>query len=168
MKTKQQIIAIYSHDYRNMDLDQPELEKMLNDFLEEIEDVEEDKPEEEMLICRKCGHLADSHYWNGGGRVEASGYDSCRVDGCGCCDYDEKTDFILSPPTQTTKHLDKIQSTKEKAVVMDCDKHLDKLVIPTKIDKKWFSSHTSLSTENLLYKKQCEIIDYLISLQKEK
>jgi hypothetical protein len=59
------------------------------------------------------------------------------------------SNLVKSTPTPTTKHL-------------------DKLVVPEKIDKKWFSSHTALSTENLLYKKQCEIIDYLISLQKEK
>ena len=42
----------------------------------------------------KCHHTKDSHYWNGGGRVENSGYDTCRIDNCGCVDYDEHNDFI--------------------------------------------------------------------------
>jgi len=48
---------------------------------------------EEATICKKCGHLADSHYWNGGGDYSHAGYDTCRVDGCGCVDYDVDKDF---------------------------------------------------------------------------
>ena len=48
----------------------------------------------EWVRCKKCGHSAESHYWNGGGRVEYSGYDSCLADGCKCV-YDEKETEIL-------------------------------------------------------------------------
>lgn len=29
---------------------------------------------EEFVVCSKCKHAKESHWWNGGGRVENSGY----------------------------------------------------------------------------------------------
>ncbi len=38
----------------------------------------------EIRICSRCGHSIENHYWNGGGRSENSGYDSCLCPGCEC------------------------------------------------------------------------------------
>jgi len=38
----------------------------------------------EIYICADCGHTKEDHYWNGGGCLENSGYDSCRADNCKC------------------------------------------------------------------------------------
>jgi len=38
----------------------------------------------EIYICADCGHTKEDHYWNGGGYLENSGYDSCRADNCKC------------------------------------------------------------------------------------
>lgn len=35
-------------------------------------------------ICGNCGHNWYSHYWNGAGSAENSGWDSCRVSDCKC------------------------------------------------------------------------------------
>ena len=45
----------------------------------------------ESFDCKKCGHNKGSHYWNGGGNQDCSGYDTCHI--CGCIDYDEKEGF---------------------------------------------------------------------------
>lgn len=39
---------------------------------------------QEWYICSECGHPKESHYWNGGGNGEYSGYDACRAEGCKC------------------------------------------------------------------------------------
>jgi hypothetical protein len=45
------------------------------------------------LTCKKCGHIKESHCWDGSGRWEYSGYDKCREEGCDCTDYDIIADF---------------------------------------------------------------------------
>ena len=45
-------------------------------------------------ICQLCKHFSMSHYWNGGGNPEYSGYDQCTVDDCECIDYDQDKDFV--------------------------------------------------------------------------
>jgi ssDNA-binding Zn-finger/Zn-ribbon topoisomerase 1 len=67
--------------------------KQLEDNLEEFDKRFKDDFAIVSLRCNKCGHTKDSHYWNGGGFQECAGYDTCKVDGCGCVDYDENTDF---------------------------------------------------------------------------
>jgi len=38
----------------------------------------------EVYVCADCRHTKEDHYWNGGGRSEASGYDRCRNGDCKC------------------------------------------------------------------------------------
>jgi hypothetical protein len=264
MKTKQQIIAIYSHDYRNMDLDQPELEKMLNDFLEEIEEVEEpnkykysrkqlsqvfadgysiskaeildkmilakESKEEESqrtmmeqvcehhyeyansFKCSKCGEVSDGTTTSKSPPTQTTKPEQC----VGCkrygndnCNYLDCASTEWSEFEETTKHLDKPFTKKDyKKLEKTLDdmagheptgilsnitgiplntpimfkkqngrigygkiqsntksKHLDKLVVPTKINLDGITGNID---DYRIELKINEIIDYLISLQKEK
>lgn len=38
----------------------------------------------EIYVCCDCGHTKEDHYWNSGGRLEASGYGRCRNGDCKC------------------------------------------------------------------------------------
>ena len=74
-----------------------ELQKAIEETLKPIFSYEID-------ICKKCGHNKESHYWNGGGFVGASGYDSCLVEGCGCTCLSEETETEVSVAQTPLKH----------------------------------------------------------------
>jgi len=76
---------------------------------------------DEWFVCGECGHPWESHYWNGGGNMEASGYDACHVDECNCGypkdkkvhsevrpEYKDFKDFIAKQITQA-----RLQDRKE-------------------------------------------------------
>ena len=72
---------------------------------------------DEWFICGKCGHPWESHYWNGGGRAEASGYDACHIDGCDCgYPEDKKTHSELRPSYKTFKSFlhEKLKEAEER------------------------------------------------------
>lgn len=61
---------------------------------------------EEWVVCSKCKHPKEAHWWNGGGRVENSGYDACHSCDCSClgdevieehiAEHKYMTDFITN------------------------------------------------------------------------
>lgn len=76
----------------------------MKDLQEAIEETLKPIFSYEIDICKKCGHNKESHYWNGGGFVEASGYDSCLVEGCGCTCLSEETETEVSVEQTPLKH----------------------------------------------------------------
>lgn len=58
---------------------------------------------EEIEVCKKCGHSIQSHYWNGGGREEYSGYDACLIKGCDCKCLSDDYDIKKYPANQEIK-----------------------------------------------------------------
>lgn len=57
---------------------------MINSINKALERFEEKFGFYEIYVCSDCGHSKGEHYWNGGGRIEASGYDRCRNGDCEC------------------------------------------------------------------------------------
>ena len=80
--------------------------KPLQNYIEEIEKQFDEKfGFEEIQVCKKCGHNKESHYWNGGGIIEYSGYDACRVNGCNCKCLSEDYDVKKIPANQEFKQF---------------------------------------------------------------
>jgi hypothetical protein len=87
---------------------------------EQIEEILRPHFVYEWEVCKDCGHGADKHYWNGGGRPEASGYDQCRVDGCKCVsqNFEARTTCDGMPTDQILKLIQE-RLPKEIKLVMD-------------------------------------------------
>lgn len=56
----------------------------LNQYRETAEETLQPIFSNEVLRCADCHHIADSHYWNGGGNQANSGYDACKTAECNC------------------------------------------------------------------------------------
>ena len=58
---------------------------------------------DEIYVCKNCGHSKESHYWNGGGCIQNSGYDACLVKECGCSCLSIECDIKKIPTNQEFK-----------------------------------------------------------------
>ena len=58
----------------------------------------------EYLVCGKCGHSKENHWWNGGGWIRASGYDACHVEGCKC-GYPENEKIVVTYDEKNIKRF---------------------------------------------------------------
>ena len=92
----------------------------MKDLQEAIEETLKPIFSYEIDICKKCGHNKESHYWNGGGFVEASGYDSCLVEGCGCTCLSEETETEVSveqtPLNHYVEELTQLITSREQVI----------------------------------------------------
>lgn len=69
----------------------------------------------EIIVCSKCKHSKESHWWNGSGRIENSGYDACHSCDCDCMgdevieeyieDHKYMTDFIAQALESQRKQI---------------------------------------------------------------
>lgn len=53
-------------------------------------------------VCVLCRHHKSSHYWNGAGNPDQSGYDSCKLESCKCEGKFEPNGYLVTDIDHTT------------------------------------------------------------------
>jgi len=93
------------------------MKKLLQTIKENDEKFDEKFGFYEIYICADCGHTKEDHYWNGGGRPEASGYDRCRIENCKCISENWKTEKQKEDNTAIKSHLKESKIKELEALV---------------------------------------------------
>ena len=97
---------------------------------------------DEVYVCKNCEHSKENHYWNGGGRQENAGYDSCRVKECKCKFLSDECDIKKIPANQVFKSfITSAFTSGKKEGVEECKEKLEgmKKVVTHSTDTKEFA-----------------------------